>query len=107
MKTIKYKKLPEKITHKQHGFDYTLIKREGKIAWYEARYIRGNKLEGYMVAKIKNQPPSTLKGGHYYPARELLPSKSEFGKLGRFYLPTSRHIAEDRYNEWVAKREGK
>ena len=48
-----YEKLPKFIKHKKQGFDYSLIEREGRIAWYEARYLNGSELVGYVVVKIR------------------------------------------------------
>ena len=95
-----FRKLPANFTSKS-GYDIRLIERQGAIAWYEARYVKGEKLQGYIVAKISTEKAQTLPSGKKLPDREVFPRESKFGKTGWFYMPKSRDIAEAHYQELV------
>lgn len=103
MKATKYKRLPKKHTLRQQGYDYSLIERKGDRAWYEARYINGTDIKGYVAITVTKRKGSKFPDGRVLPDRECFPSESEFGTLGWFFMPTSRHLAEKRFNELVAK----
>ena len=100
-------KLPNFIRHERHGFEYTLINREGNKAWYEARYLNGSELVGYVVAKIRIKSANKLPSGIPLPAREEFPVPSSFGKRGWFYMPKSRSIAQAHYFELLRQNEKK
>ena len=104
MKKSKIKKLKSKFTTSA-GYDVTLIKRKGRIAWYEARYVNGEDLQGYIVAKIKNRAESTLPNGTVIPAFEQFPPASEFGTYGWFYMKNSRQRSGRHFDVLVAKDE--
>ena len=97
-------RLPKQIRHKKGGFDYTLIKREGKIAWYEARYLNGSELTGFVVIKIRIKKATILPSGRINACREVFPSPSEFGKRAWFYMPKSRSASEAHYTELVEEK---
>ena len=97
----KYQTLPEKFTGVAHGYDFSLIKRQGDIALYEARWINGSELQGYVVAKIFRRPARSYPNGIAEPAKEYFPSPSQFGPRARFFLRTSKHIAERRFSDLV------
>jgi hypothetical protein len=96
-----YEKLPELVKHKKQGFDYSLIEREGRIAWYEARYLNGSELVGYVVVKIRVRKGTMLPSGLLTSCREVFPAPSEFGKFGWFYMPKSRSASKSHYKELV------
>ena len=74
MTDTKYQTLPEKFTNIHHGYDFTLVKRQGDIALYEARWIDGTTIQGYVVVRV-------LRG---CPDRERLPYSPS---LIQFYKP--------------------
>ena len=94
-------RIPAFIRHKKQGFDYSLIKRDGRIAWYEARYLNGSELVGYIVIKIRTKKATTLPSGITAACREVFPSPSEYGKMGWFYMPKSRSASEAHFMELV------
>ena len=94
-------RLSQFIRHEKQGFDYSLIKRDGKIAWYEARYLNGSELVGYVVIKIRTKKETKLPNGEITPFREVFPSPSEFGKRGWFYMSPNRSASESHYRELV------
>jgi hypothetical protein len=96
-----YERLPAFIRHKKQGFDYSLVMRDGRIAWYEARYLKGSELVGYIVIKIRTKKASKLPSGYTAACREVFPSPSEYGKMGWFYMPTSRSASEAHFMELV------
>lgn len=100
MKTvsIKYKKLPKHIKHQNQGYDYSLIKRKGNIAWYEARYLNGNETQGYVVIKIRRVGTKILPDGKVLEPREIFPAPKDFGRDGWFYMAKSRSLAENHFN---------
>ena len=100
---VKYKKLPKLIKHQCQGYDYSLIKRKGDIAWYEARYLNGSETKGWVVAKIRRRGEEKFPDGYTLPPREIFPKESKFGEDGWFYMPKSRTIAENHYLDLVEK----
>lgn len=96
-----YETLPSFKQHKRQGFDYSLIKRDGRIAWYEARYLNGSELVGYVVVKIRVRKGTMLPSGLLTSCREVFPAPSEFGKFGWFYMPKSRSASKSHYKELV------
>lgn len=103
---VKYKRLPKLVKPKGQGFEYHLNKRKGDIALYEARYLNGSELEGWVVAKIRRRGEEKFPDGYTLPPREVFPKASTFGTYGWFYMPKSREIAEGHYQDLV-KKEGK
>jgi len=93
----KYKKLPKSLRKVKHGYDFTLIKRKGDIAWYEARYLNGNELQGYVVAKIRKRNEHTYPNGIVEEAHEYFPAPSAFGQDAWFYMAKSKSIAEEHF----------
>ena len=98
-----YEMLPSFKQHKRQGFDYSLVKRDGRIAWYEARYLNGSELKGWVVAKIRTRGEEKFPDGYTLPPREIFPKESKFGEDGWFYMPKSRTIAENHYLDLVEK----
>ena len=96
-----YETLPSFKHHKRQGFDYSLVKRDGRIAWYEARYLNGSEPVGYIVIKIRTKKASKLPSGYITAYREVFPSPSEYGKLGWFYMPEKRFACEAHFMELV------
>ena len=94
-------RLPQFIRNKKQGFDYSLVMRDGRIAWYEARYLKGSELVGYIVIKIRTKKASKLPSGYTAACREVFPSPSEFGKRGWFYMSPNRSASESHYRELV------
>ena len=103
---VQYKRLPKLIKHEQQGFDYDLVKRNGDIAWYEARYLNGSETQGWVVAKIRRIEETVTPRGHTLPPREAFPRQSKFGHDGWFYMPKSRAIAEKHFNNLADQRKG-
>ena len=106
MKKPTYQKLTKKFTSNSHGYDYSLIARKDNSAWYEARYINGSDIKGYVVASIFKRKANVFPNGDKLPDRECFPSPSDFGRLAWFYMPKSKEIAEERYKELVSKKGG-
>jgi hypothetical protein len=94
---VKYKRLPKLVKPRGQGFEYHLVKRKGNIAWYEARYLNGSELKGWVVAKIRTRGEEKFPDGYTLPPREIFPKESRFGKDGWFYMPKSRSIAEEHF----------
>ena len=94
-----YKKLPKRFT--RSGWDYTELKRIGMIAFYEMRYIKGKKIQGYSSVKIRNRGPRKLATGKMDKAREVFPCPEDFGKWGDYYGPCDEHLAWKRFYEMV------
>jgi hypothetical protein len=94
--------LPSKFTCKL-GYDVTLIERIGRIAWYEARYVNGTKLQGYFVAKIRVRKEAISPRGKVIQSYEQFPPESEGGRMGHFYMPKSRDVAEAHFDALVAE----
>lgn len=101
---VKYKKLPKLIKHQCQGYDYSLIKCKGDIAWYEARYLNGSETKGWIVVRIRRVKDKLLPNGRIAKAREILPAPKDYGRDGWFYMPKSRVIAENHFKELVAER---
>lgn len=99
----KFKRLAEKFRHEKQGFEYQLIKRIGNIAWYEARYLGGSELKGYVVAKIRVRKGGKLPSGRVLPDYEEFPPESAFGIRADFYMPKSKAIAQKRFRKLVAE----
>ena len=87
------------------GWSYSLLKRMGEIALYEARYPRSNKLQGYVVAIIKKYKGRTLPSGAILPDREEFPRPSYFGKHGWFFMPTSEAMARQRFEDLLKENQ--
>ena len=101
----KYKRLQNKISHKNQGLEYKLIERIGNVAWYEVRYLGGSVLQGYVVIKIRVRKGGKLPSGKVLPDQEEFPPKSDFGKRGDFYMPKNRAMAEKQFRDLVAMSE--
>ena len=100
---MEIKRLPSEIRHKKHGYDFKLIERIGKLAWYEARYIHGSTLRGYVVIRIRTKKGGRLPSGSVVADYEEFPSESSFGRRGFFYMPKNRAIAEEKFKSLVAE----
>ena len=83
------------------GWSYSLLKRMGEVALYEARYPKSEKLQGYVVAIIKKYKGRTLPSGAIVPDREEFPRPSYFGKHGWFFMPTSEAKAWQRFEDLI------
>ena len=92
-------KLPSLIKHAKQRHEYSQIAREGNVAWYEARFLNGSKLRGFVVAKIRIKNATTMPSGKFMPKQEKFPSRSEFGKYGWFFLKESRDKAQNHYQK--------
>ena len=103
-KKIEPKRLPALIWHNKQGFEYLLVKREGNVALYEARYLNGSELTGFVVIKIRIKKATILPSGRINACREVFPSPSEFGKRAWFYMPKSRSASEAHYTELVEEK---
>ena len=101
---MKIRKLQKKFTTKL-GYDVSLIERIKDIAWYEARYVGGEKLQGYFVVKIEINKERTMPDGTKIEAHERFPGQSWGGTYGHFYMPKSRHLAEKHFSELLGKQE--
>ena len=98
-------KLPSIIKHARQGYEYSQIAREGNVALYEARYLNGSELRGFVVAKIRIKNATTMPSGKFMPKREKFPSRSDFGKYGWFFSKESRSEAEEYYQQLLSKTE--
>ena len=103
---MKIRKLQKEFTTKL-GYDVSLIERIKDIAWYEARYVGGEKLQGYFVVKIKINKERTMPDGTKIEAHERFPGQSRGGSNGHFYMPKSRHLAEEKFLELLEQQEAK
>ena len=92
-------KLPSIIKHASQGYEYSQIAREGNVAWYEARYLNGSELKGFVVAKIRIKNATIMPSGKVMAKQEKFPSRSEFGKYGWFFLKESRDKAQNHYQK--------
>ena len=61
----------------KNSSDYVLITREGRLCLYEQQY--GENLKYFEVFEVKVKP-QTVFNGMLFPAREVFPSDSDFGK---------------------------
>ena len=100
---MEIKRLPSEIRHKKHGYDFKLIERIGKLAWYEARYIHGSTIRGYVVIRIRTKRGGRLPSGSVVSDYEEFPPESSFGGRGFFYMPKNRGIAEEKFKSLVAE----
>ena len=101
---MKIRKLQKKFTTKL-GYDVSLIERIKDVAWYEARYVGGEKLQGYFVIKIEVDKGGTMPSGKKVEPYERFPGPSRGGTYGHFYMPKSRHLAEKHFSELLGKQE--
>ena len=85
---VKYKKLPKLIKHQCQGYDYSLIKRKGDIAWYEARYLNGSETKGWIVVKIRRVKDKLLPNGRIAKAREIFQHLKIMGEMDGFICPS-------------------
>ena len=99
----KIKRLSQKFRHENQGFDYQLIERRGNAVWYEARYIDGSELKGFVVANIRVRKGGKLPSGIVLADYEEFPPKSEFGKRADFFMPMSKDIAEKQFRKLAAE----
>lgn len=84
---------------------FTLVKRIGNVCMFK-RERQDGKSRQWEVMKIRQKPERVI-DGKTIPAREALPSASEWGKLGKTFMdtPTDRQRAEERYQQWVTESE--
>ena len=68
--------LPDKL--RKNGFNYTLIRREGRSAIYEQTYT--DKIKYYEVFTLQVRPKEVIHGKEY-PEREVFPPDSDFGVI--------------------------
>lgn len=97
-----YRILPSEF---QRGvWNYILLERSGMVAIYEQRHqAMPDKASGFAVARIRCRKESTMPNGKIVSPREIFPAPSEFGKLGWFYMPTSKKIAYDHYYKLLSR----
>jgi len=64
---------------KMRGFTYKLLRRGERVALYSQFCDDSGKLVGYEMFEIPTRPPETFKGKEY-PAREVYPPTSRWGR---------------------------
>lgn len=84
------KKLPEKF--RKWGFDWTVLKRKGDVVLLQQS---GRSFNGYNVAKVREQPEREI-GGNIYPAKEAIPSQTEWG-IYAWNFGKDLTLAEERF----------
>ena len=83
------------------GFRYTQVRREGKVAIYEQRLIKGKQLFAYEVIVVQSHNGYEL-GGNTYPPAEYYPSTNSWGTLGWTYStidPEAKKKAVDKMKQ--------
>lgn len=84
------------------NIDYVLRKREGDVAIYDCS--TGNVRRSIEVVRIRAKKENSIKG-QIIPAREALPSPSEWGRYGWTYAANAAGelLAEAKFALWVSR----
>lgn len=90
------KPLPE--TFRQDGFDFTMLRREGRVAMF--RKAKSERNTGFEVVIVQWRPEHEWQG-KIYPASEAMPGNELWGKQG--WSQVTREAADARFRELIAR----
>lgn len=80
-------KLP--VQYVKNTFRYDLISRDGDVSIYSQTMPETGKLIGYEVFEVKKNPPFSI-NGYDYPAKEAVPSTTQWGQMAFTVFDLSR-----------------